>query len=144
MKTPLSVLLRDKPGKLLEAHPNESIYDCIARMNTAQFGAILIMDEGALVGIFTERDVSKKIVLSKIDTELTPVADVMSVSLLTVHPSTTVEKAMSIVTEKRIRHLPVVENNKVVGLISIGDLTRWMVVSQQANIDQLVDYISNG
>lgn len=144
MSTPLSALIKDKGSNIYSAHPDETIYSCVQKMGVAEIGALLIIDETGLVGIFTERDVTKKVLLEKVDVQTVLVGSVMTRNVHTVTPTTTVDEAMGIMTEQRFRHLPVVLEDNVVGLISIGDLTRWVVLSQQHNINHLVDYINNG
>ena len=144
MSAPLSALIKEKGNVIYSAHPEETVFACVKKMGVAGVGALLIIDETGLVGIFTERDVSKKVVLQKVDVETVCVSSVMTRDVKTVTPSTTTDEAMSIMTEERFRHLPVLLEDNVLGLISIGDLTRWVVMSQQHNINHLVEYINNG
>jgi CBS domain-containing protein len=144
MNEALELLLEQK-GKGLEAvPPRTSIMDAIARMNERSIGSLLIMEGDRLVGIFTERDVLTRVVPGKLDCARTPVSEVMTRQVVTVTPTTTVQEAMMVVTDTRRRHLPVVHQERVVGMVSIGDLTRWMVRDQQRTIDGLIDYVRRG
>lgn len=104
-------------------------------------GSLLVSEGHRLLGIFTERDVLTRVVGRGLDPDRTPVGEVMTRRLVTVTPETTIEEAMAMITEHRCRHLPVVAGEKVVGLVSSGDLTRWLVRDQLAEIHDLVDYI---
>jgi CBS domain-containing protein len=141
MNEALERLLEYKGGALEAVPPKTSIMDAIARMNDRHIGSLLIMEDDRLVGIFTERDVLTRVVPTGMDPQRTPVSEVMTRQLITVAPTTTVQEAMMVVTDTRRRHLPVVQGGKVIGLVSIGDLTRWMVRDQQRTIDDLIDYV---
>ncbi len=143
METPLSVLLNDKGRTIQNISPKESVYDCALKMNQLKIGALLVMENEQLVGIVSERDILRKVVTSGQDLKKVLVETIMTKEnkLVTVLPTTTVREAMHIVTEKRIRHLPVLENGKLVGLISIGDLTRWAMLLQEQQISSLTNYI---
>jgi CBS domain-containing protein len=119
-----------------------TIDEAVDKMNQELIGAVLVMRGGDLAGIFTERDVLTKVVGRQMDTGTTPVADVMTKDVLVCDGSTTLEDAMRIVTERRFRHLPVTEGNRLIGMVSSGDLTRWTVRDQQDTIEDLVKYIS--
>ena len=141
MIEPLQRLLDDKTDRLETVAPTTSVLDAVARMNARRIGSVLVMDGDRLVGIFTERDVLTRIVPRSLDPAKTPVSEVMTREVITVGPTTTVQQAMVIVTETRRRHLPVVQAGKVLGLVSIGDLTRWVVRDQQCTIDGLFEYL---
>ena len=113
-------------------------------MNRQRVGCMLVIDEGRLVGVFTERDVLKRVVGAGVDPTRTRVAEVMTSTVITVSPDATVEQAMVIFTEKRCRHLPVIEQGRLVGTISIGDITRWMADSSRAEAEHLKNYITTG
>jgi CBS domain-containing protein len=145
--TTLGRLLEGKGSQVITGAPNDSIYDCVMKMTGARIGGLLIMEDGQIVGIFTERDLLNKVVPNNINVQATPVSDVMNHDVLCVDPDLTLEEAMSIFTEKRIRHLPVLEGSKLIGLISIGDVTKWLSDShrqQVQEIDDLVKYINGG
>ena len=143
MDATLKHLLAEKAQqKLLMAAPSESIADCVEIMNEHKVGAILIMKDGKLAGIFTERDVLQKVIGKVKDSHKMAVSEVMTKDPITVSPEMSVSQAMYLVTEKRFRHLPVVADGKVLGLISSGDLTRWVVNNQQIEIRDLHNYIT--
>jgi CBS domain-containing protein len=141
MNEALARLLEQKPGRVETVNPHTSIGEAIAKMNEKRIGSLLVMDGERLVGIFTERDVLTRVVPQQLDTRRTPVGEVMSRQPLTIAPTRTVQEAMMVMTDRHHRHLPVTEGGKVVGVISIGDLTRWLVSDQQRTIEDLTDYI---
>ncbi len=105
---------------------------------------MLVLDGGRLVGVFTERDVLKRVVGAGVDPKHTRVAEVMTANVITIPPTATVEQAMVIFTEKRCRHLPVLEQGELVGAISIGDITRWMADAHRVEAEHLKNYITTG
>lgn len=134
-------LIGKKGGQVWSLAPTASVYDAIAMMAEKQVGALPILDGGKLLGIVSERDYARKVILKGRSSKETAVTEIMSSPVVSVSPSQTVEECMHIVTEKRIRHLPVVENSKVVGIVSIGDLVNWMITAQQETISHLEAYI---
>jgi CBS domain-containing protein len=141
MDEPVSKLLEQKTEGVESVTAQTSVGEAIARMNSKRIGSILVMDGERLVGIFTERDVLTRVVPQQLDPRRTPVGEVMTRQPVTITPSTTLQDAMMMMTDSRKRHLPVVQGGKVVGMISIGDVTRWMVRDQQRTIDDLTDYV---
>lgn len=121
-----------------------SVFDAVAEMNRHRVGSMLVLESGRLVGIFTERDVLRRIVGEGRDPRATPIRDVMTANLITIGPDATVEQAMAIFTEKRCRHLPVLDQGQLVGSISIGDITRWMGDAHRAEAEHLKNYITTG
>jgi CBS domain-containing protein len=109
-----------------------------------QVGAVLVVDEGRLAGIFTERDVLRRVVGSGLDPRQAVVSDVMTRDIVTVAPTATVEQVMEIFTERRCRHLPVVDEGRILGVISIGDVTRWTVDVHRTEAEHLKNYIAGG
>jgi CBS domain-containing protein len=107
-------------------------------------GSVLVLEDGKLVGIFTERDVLRRVVGAGLDPKQARVSGVMTKDIVTVLPTATVEQAMEIFTDKRCRHLPVVEDGRILGLISIGDVTRWTVDHHRSECEQLKNYIVGG
>jgi CBS domain-containing protein len=134
-------LLDEKIGALEKVTPQTSVRQAIERMNSRQIGSVLVMDGNRLVGIFTERDVLTRVVPRRLDPDKTPVGEVMTRELVTITAKRTVQEAMMVVTDTRHRHIPVLENDEVIGMVSIGDLTRWIVRDQQRTIDDLIDYV---
>lgn len=134
-------LIGKKGGQVWSLAPTASVYDAISMMAEKQVGALLILDGGKLLGILSERDYARKVILKGRSSKETAVTEIMSSPVVSVSPSQTVEECMHIVTEKRIRHLPVVENGRVVGIVSIGDLVNWMITAQQETISHLEAYI---
>lgn len=141
MNEAVARLLEQKTERVETVTPQTTIGEAIAAMNSKRIGSILVMDGERLVGIFTERDVLTRVVPQQLDPRRTPVGEVMTRNPMTITPSRTVQEAMMIMTDSRKRHLPVVQGGKVVGLVSIGDLTRWMVRDQQRTIEDLTDYV---
>jgi CBS domain-containing protein len=141
MNEPVRTLLEEKAEKLEAVAPATSILEAIGRMNQRRIGSVLVMDGDRLAGIFTERDVLTRVVTARLDPAKTPVAEVMTRQPLTIKPTMTVREAMVVVTDSRRRHLPVVEGGKVLGMVSSGDLMRWIVRDQQREIDDLTDYV---
>ncbi|HUY81054.1 MAG TPA: CBS domain-containing protein [Acidobacteriaceae bacterium] len=135
-------LLGKKGSQIWSLPPTASVYDAIAMMAEKQVGALPVLDGQTLVGIVSERDYARKVILQGHSSKDTPVTDIMSSPVITVSPSHTVEECMHLVTEKRIRHLPVTESGRVVGIVSIGDLVNWMITAQQETITHLETYIS--
>jgi CBS domain-containing protein len=121
-----------------------SVSDAVAEMNGHRVGSVLVLDNGRLVGIFTERDVLRRVVGAGVDPKRTQVAEVMTAGVITISPEVTVEETMVLFTEKRCRHLPVVDNGRLIGTISIGDITRWMADTHRAEAEHLKNYITSG
>jgi CBS domain-containing protein len=134
-------LLEEKHEAMEVVTPQTSIMDAIKRMNERHIGSVLVMEGKRLAGIFTERDVLTRVVPMRLDPAKTPVAEVMTRQPVVIPPTTTVQEAMMVVTDTRRRHLPVVQDGQVLGMVSIGDLTRWVVKDQQRTIDDLFDYV---
>ncbi len=122
--------------------PDDSVFDALQRMADKNIGALLVMEGGAIVGILTERDYARKIALKGRISALTQVRDVMSTSVMVVDPSQTSEACMALMTDNRLRHLPVVDQGKLVGVISIGDLVKDIISGQKFVIEQLANYIT--
>lgn len=135
-------LLGKKGGRVWSLVPTASVYDAIAMMAEKQVGALPVLDGETLLGIVSERDYARKVILQGRSSKDTPVTEIMSSPVITVTPSHTVEECMRLVTERRIRHLPVVEAGRIVGIVSIGDLVNWTITAQQETILHLETYIS--
>ena len=122
--------------------PDDSVFDALQRMADKGIGALLVMEGERIVGIVTERDYARKIALKGRTSTLTQVRDVMTTSVMFVKPVQTSEECMALMTDNRLRHLPVVQDDKLIGLISIGDLVKDIISEQKFVIEQLEHYIS--
>lgn len=135
-------LLDSKGRNIVSIAPGASVFDAIKLMADKVVGSILVMDDGELLGIVTERDYARKVILKGRSSENTRVSDIMTGDVFTTSGAATVKACMELMTEKRIRHLPVVDDNEVIGMISIGDLVSAIISDQQEEIEQLESYIS--
>jgi CBS domain-containing protein len=124
--------------------PEDSVYDAIKMMAEKDAGALLVMENEKLVGIISERDYARKMILTGRSSQQTPVSQIMTKSVLYVRSDQTVEECMSLMTEKRLRHLPVVDEGQVTGMISMGDLVKSIITEQKIKIEQLEQYITAG
>jgi len=137
-----SVLRRKGDRKVLSISPDSSVYEAIAVMAENSIGALLVVADGVLTGIMSERDYARKVVLQSRSSKETRVADIMTSPVITVSPAYTVEECMHLMTERRIRHLPVVDGSTIVGIVSIGDLVRAVITVQGETIQYLQQYIN--
>lgn len=146
MKTqiPVSSLLHHKGSAVWHIAPEATVFDAIKLMAEKNIGALPVMSNGLLVGIFTERDYTRKIALMGKTSKDTRVQEVLSNEVICVTPNDSIEECMRLMTEHRIRHLPVVEDKKLLGIISIGDLVNWIISSQNSTIEQMEQYIAGG
>ena len=144
MNTSISTLLESKGGALRTVSASVTVSDAVQEMNRHKIGAILVMQGLNLAGIFTERDVLTRVVAGSLDPKTTPITKVMTADVLTIAPTATVQEVMDIFTNRRCRHLPVVEDGQLRGLISIGDVSRWVANSHRAEAESLRQYISGG
>jgi CBS domain-containing protein len=146
MKTtyPISSLLHQKNSSLWSVSPDTAVFEAIKLMAEKNIGALLVLEGDTLAGVFTERDYTRKIALHGKSSRDTRVAEVMTGNVVTVSPDDFVEDGMRLMTEHRVRHLPVVEGARVIGVISIGDLVNWIISTQSAEIQQLEQYIAGG
>lgn len=135
-------ILKLKGSNVWSVPPQVSVYDAIAAMSEKQVGALPVMESGRLVGIISERDYARRVILKGRSSKETQVAEIMTTPVMHVTPRETVERCMRIMTSNRVRHLPVVENEKVVGIVSIGDLVNWIISAQADAINQLHNYIA--
>ncbi len=134
-------LLDEKEHRLLTIAPHASVLDALKLMAEKDVGALVVLDGEKLVGIFSERDYARKIILFGKSSKETSVSEIMTSRVVCVRPEQTVDACMSLMTEKRVRHLPVLSGKKVIGIISIGDVVRAMISDQQHTIEQLEQYI---
>ncbi|MBS7456075.1 CBS domain-containing protein [Coralloluteibacterium stylophorae] len=136
-------ILDDKGGDIVHVAPDAPVLDAIRCMAERSVGAVLVMQGGELVGIASERDYARKVILQGRASHDTPVSDIMSAPVVTALPDDTVASCMRTMTDRRLRHLPVVEGGRVVGVISIGDLVKAVIEDQQLQIDALQRYIGS-
>ncbi len=134
-------LLEEKRAGVMSIEPGASVLDALKLMAERDVGALVVLDGEKLVGIFSERDYARKIILLGKTSKDTSVSEIMTPKVVCVRPEQTAEECMSVMTDKRVRHLPVVSDKKVIGVISIGDVVRAMLSDQQQTIEQLEQYI---
>jgi CBS domain-containing protein len=144
MKTnyPITSVLIHKTSALWSIAPEATVFEAIKLMAEKNIGSLLVMSGGRLVGMFTERDYTRKIALQGKTSKETRVSEIIPREVITVAPDESVEECMRLMTEKRVRHLPIVEGANVVGIVSIGDLVNWIISTQNAHIEQMEQYIS--
>jgi CBS domain-containing protein len=137
-------LLDAKGRQVISIGPDASVFDAIRLMAENGIGALAVMQDGRLVGMLSERDYARKVIIKGRSSRETRVGEIMTAEVVTTTSSQTVNDCMNLVTDGRIRHLPVVEGDEVIGMISIGDLVQAIISDQQAEIEQLEHYISGG
>ena len=135
-------LIRVKGSQVFSVSPADSVLRAIELMATRHVGALLVMSQGSLLGIISERDYARKVILKNRSSHDTPVGDIMTTDPVTVTPQETVHRCMELMTEGRFRHLPVVDSGRVVGMLSIGDLVKAVIEEQSQQIEQLERYIA--
>ena len=138
----VSHLLDNKGRHIISVAPDTSVLDAIKLMADKAVGSLVVMQNDELLGIMSERDYARKVIIKGRSSESTPVSEIMTSDVITTTSSHTVNECMNLMTEKKIRHLPVVEDNQVIGMISIGDLVEAIISDQQEEIEQLEHYIS--
>lgn len=135
-------ILSRKGSQVWTIAPEATVFDCLHLMSEKNVGALLVMDQGVLVGLLSERDYARKIALVGKSSRETRVRDIMTRDVKCATPASTVEECLQIMTDKRFRHLPVLAASRVVGVVSIGDLVNWIISVQETAIDQLEGYIT--
>jgi CBS domain-containing protein len=138
----VGAILAHKGSAVWSIAPNATVFDAIQLMADKNVGALPVVENGKLVGIISERDYTRKVILKGKSSKETPVRDIMTLEPVTAHPSDSVSECMHVMTEKRVRHLPVIEGSEMIGLVSIGDLVRRIISAQTATIDNLEKYIT--
>jgi len=140
--TSVAQLLKSKANQeIFTIEAADSVYNAIKLMADKQIGALIVKENGAIAGIVTERDYARKVVLMDRSSKNTPVRDIMSSAVRFVRPDQTTDDCMALMTERRMRHLPVMENDQLIGMVSIGDLVKAIIAEQQFTIQQLEHYI---
>lgn len=137
-------ILGQKKRDVYSVGPDATVYDAVAMMAEKNVGALLVVEDGRLVGIISERDYTRKVMLRGKRSRETKVNEIMSTNLTTVDPKQSVDDCLRFMTEKRIRHLPVVQDGEISGVISIGDLVKHVISVQNATLDHLERYIAGG
>ncbi len=140
----IGAILNHKSGKVFSITPDAMVFEAIEMMDSKNVGALLVMEQDQLLGIISERDYTRKVFLRGKRSRETKVAEIMSTNLTVTHPRERVEKCLHLMTDKHIRHLPVLDADKVVGVISIGDLVKHIISCQSATIAHLESYIHGG
>jgi CBS domain-containing protein len=138
----ISEILSLKGTQVWTVSPDTMVFDAIQLMSDKNIGALLVTDHGRLVGIMSERDYTRKIALKGRSSKQTPVKEIISGKVVSVSPSHTVEDCMRLMTDHRVRHLPVLCDNNILGIVSIGDLVNWIISAQTTAIHQLQTYIT--
>ena len=142
MDRPLSSILEEKSSDVLQIDGGATVFDAITKMVEANVGSVLVADDGEIVGIVTERDYLRRVTLQGRTEKETPVRDIMSSPVYVVTPDTQIDECMALMTDRRIRHVPVVDEGRLVGVISIGDLVKFISKQQAFEIKYLTDYIT--
>jgi CBS domain-containing protein len=140
----IRAIMDHKSGEVFSISPDAMVFEAIEMMAKKNVGALLVMDQERLVGVISERDYTRKVFLRGKHSRETKVAEIMSTNLTVTHPREPVEKCLRLMTDKHIRHLPVMDGDKVVGVISIGDLVKHVISCQSAAIAHLENYIHGG
>ncbi len=139
--TTIRQLLNQKGRSVWSIRPDATVYDAVAKMADKDIGSLVVVHDGNVLGIITERHYAREVVLKGKTSPATLVRDIMETPVIAVRPSHTVEQCMALMTDKRVRHLPVLDGRELVGLISIGDLVKSIIGDQKFQIDQLEQYI---
>ena len=135
-------LLNKKGKEVYHVSPDATVYEAISKMSEYDVGALLVLEDDKLCGLISERDYRNKVILKGRTSKDTPVGDIMSTKLITITPKDSVENCMHLMTDKRVRHLPVMDDDQVVGVISIGDIVKSIIDKQKEEIEDLKGYIS--
>jgi CBS domain-containing protein len=138
----VALILKQKGSHVYSISPDVTVYEALEMLADKDIGALLVMNGSDLVGVFSERDYVRKVILKGRSSKEMQVHEIMSAPVVTVNPRTTVDECMHCMTAERCRHLPVVDGERVVGVVSIGDLVNWIITAQDFTIHRLEDYIS--
>jgi CBS domain-containing protein len=137
-------ILQSKGGNIWSVAPQVTVFEALVLMAEKDVGALVVVENGKLVGIFSERDYARKVVLKGRSSKDTQVGELMSSDVLYVHPDQTIDECMALMTNKHFRHLPVLDNDKLIGIITIGDAVKAVIADQEVMIDSLENYIRGG
>lgn len=137
-------ILQKKGSQVWSISPDDTVYNALKLMAEKELGALLVIDNEQLVGIMSERDYARKVILKGMASKHAPVKEIMTSDVLYVHPDRTVEECMKIMSKKHVRHLPVIEDGNLVGVISIGDVVTSVIAEKEYTIQQLENYIHGG
>ncbi|MGO9244832.1 MAG: CBS domain-containing protein [Verrucomicrobiia bacterium] len=137
-------LLREKGHQIWTIAPEATVYDALELMAAKNIGSVVVVRHGNVAGVFTERDYARKVVLKGRSSKTTTVAELMTTDVLYVSPDDTIENCMALMTEKRLRHLPVMEKGKLTGVVSIGDIVKVIISEREFTIRELERYITGG
>ena len=139
---PISEILGWKGYEVWSVAPTAPVFEALLRMSQARVGALVVLERGKLVGIISERDYARKVILEGRSSKETLVWEIMTTPVISVGPTATVDECMQLMTHHRIRHLPVLESQKPAGMISIGDLVQWIISAHEGMVEQLSNYIT--
>lgn len=140
---PILELLKKREAAIWSLGPQDSVFDALQQLANHNVGAMMVLDRGRLVGVFSERDYTRKIALAGKSSRDTPVKDIMTAQVLTVSPQTRTRECMALMSQKKIRHLPVVDGDKVLGMISIRDIMNDIIADHELTIGHLTNYIAS-
>jgi CBS domain-containing protein len=136
------LLLREKGADVWSVSPQTSVREAVRILAEKNIGALLVMDGGRLVGILSERDTARKMILQSLPADTTPVSQIMTTHVITITPEYTIQECMALMTDRRVRHLPVMEGDQLAGIISIGDVVKEIIADQEFTIQHLERYIT--
>ena len=140
---PVSELLKNRPSEVWHTAPSTSVFDALHQLSRYEVGALMVMVDDKLVGVFSERDYTRKVALQGRNSKETLVSDIMTANVLTVTPKTNTHECMALMSQKKIRHLPIVDGETVLGMISIRDIMDDIIADHELTINQLQHYISS-
>jgi CBS domain-containing protein len=144
MATTVYDVLRGKGAGVISVSPSDTVFDALQILAERNIGAVLVLEGDRLVGILSERDYARQVILKGKASKDTPVREIMTTSVVCVHPEHTIEECMALMTDKRFRHLPVLADERLLGVLSIGDVVKALLDEQAFRIEQLESYIASG